>query len=398
MKAHKLRTFLTLLGVVIGVGSVVLVGAAIEGLGVNAERTVSRAFGSESYLIAQLASPGQISRREIFEKLKRNKQIRPEDVEYLKGVTGDDVQYSPYQQRIDDVKSGDRTLEGTSIIGVASALSEIRDLGIVEGRFFTDQEEKNKQQVAVIGDDLRSTFFEGMNPLGRSIKISGFDFTVIGVQEKLGSSFGRSQDNSVYIPAPTFARLYGYPKSIAVFGRPRPTSGHSLEESLDITRVALRTRFKAAPGTTDPFEFLTPDSIRGFIDSILGLISIIVVPVTMISLIVGGIVVMNIMLVSVTERTREIGIRKSLGAQSKEIMLQFLLESLMVSAAGGILGLAFAAVVCEILTNALNADLKITLPYVFIAIFVSSSVGIISGWYPAKKAASLDPIEALRVE
>ncbi len=398
MKAHKLRTFLTLLGVIIGVGSVVLVGAAIEGLGVNAERTVSRAFGSESYLIAQLASPGQISRREIFEKLKRNKQIRPEDYSYLKSTTGQDVLYSPYQQKVDDVKSGDRTLEGANIIGVASALSEIRDLGIAEGRFFTDQEEQTRQQVAVIGDDFRTTFFEGLNPIGKTVKINGYDFVVVGVQERLGSSFGRSQDNSVYIPSPTFARLYGYPKSIAIFGRPRPGSNHTIEEALDITRVALRTRFRTGPGKSDPFEFLTPDSIRGFIDRVLGLISVIVVPVTMISLIIGGIGIMNIMLVSVTERTREIGIRKSLGAQSKEIMLQFLLESLMVSALGGVLGLGFAAIVCELLTNLLNADLKITLPYVFIALFVSSTVGVISGWYPAKRAASLNPIDALRTE
>lgn len=398
MKAHKLRTFLTLLGVVIGVGSVVLVGAAIEGLGVNAERTVARAFGTESYMVAQLASPGRLSRREVFDKLKRNKRIRKEDFEYLRMTTGSDIMYSPYQFKSDDVKYNDRIFEGAMIIGVAAAISEIRDLAVVEGRFFTEQEERTKQQVAIIGDDIRLKFFEGVTPLGKQIKIAGFDFTVIGVQDRLGSSFGRSQDNSIYIPTPAYARLYGYPPTMIVFGRARAGLGYSMDDSLDMTRVALRTRYRARPGADDPFEFLTPDSIRGFIDSILGLISMVVVPVTMISLIVGGIVIMNIMLVSVTERTREIGIRKSLGARSSEIMLQFLLESVIVSFIGGVIGLAFAAGICELLIKLLNADMKITLPYVFVAIFVSSVVGIVSGWYPAKRAARLDPIVALRAE
>lgn len=398
MRAHKLRTFLTLLGVIIGVASVVLVGAAIEGLGVSAERTVSRAFGTDSYLVAQLAAPGRLSRREVFDKLKKNKRINRDDLEYLKLTTGEDILYSPYMQRAEDIKSGDKIFEGAIIIGAGAALAEIRDVAIIEGRFFTDQEERTRQQVAIIGDDIRGAFFLGVSPLGKQIKINGFDFTVIGIQERLGSSFGRSQDNSIYIPAPAYARLYGYPQTFPVFGRPRPGLGHTFEEALDITRSALRTRYRARPGADDPFDFLTPDSIRGFVDNILGLISVVVVPVTMISLIVGGIVIMNIMLVSVTERTREIGIRKSLGARSKEIMLQFLLESLLVSLAGGLMGLALAAGLCELLIKTLNADLKITLPYVFVAVFVSSAVGIISGWYPAKRAASLDPIVALRAE
>ncbi len=398
MRQHKLRTFLTLLGVVIGVASVVIVGAAIEGLGVTAEETVSRAFGTETYLIAQLASPGRLTRREVFEKLRKNKQIRKEDVEYLRLVTGDQILYSPYQQRPEDARDGDRTFEGAIVIGVSSTLPEIRDVALLDGRFFTDQEERTKQQVCIIGDDIRLAFFEGATALGRQIKVRGFEFTVIGIQERLGSSFGRSQDNSIYIPATVFARMYGNPRSTSVFARPRPSSGLSLDEGLDITRSALRSRYRARPGAEDPFEFLTPDSIRGFVDNILNLISIVVVPVTMISLIVGGIVIMNIMLVSVTERTREIGIRKSIGARSGDIMLQFLLESFVVSVAGGLVGLLLAAGFCQLLIRLLDADLKITMPYVLLAIFVSSAVGILSGWYPAAKAAKLDPVEALRAE
>ena len=398
MRAHKLRSFLTLLGVVIGVASVVVVGAAIEGLGVTASRATAQAFGTETYLVAQLASPGRLSRREVFEKLRKNKQIRIDDVDYLRMATGDQILYSIYLQRAEDVKRDDQTFEGAIVIGVSAVLSEIRDVAIIDGRFFTEQEERTRQLVCVIGDDIRSALFEGSSPLGKHIKLRGYDFTIVGVQDRLGSNFGRSQDNSVYIPAPVYQRLFGYPRTLSVFGRPRPETGLSLEEGLDITRAALRTRFKAKPGQEDPFEVLTPDSIRSFVDNILGLISLVVVPVTLISLIIGGIVIMNIMLVSVTERTREIGIRKSLGANRDDILLQFLLESLLVSAAGGLLGLSLAWVLCESLVRTFRADLAITTPYVFLAIFVSTGVGIISGWYPARRAASLDPVEALRAE
>jgi putative ABC transport system permease protein len=398
MRQHRLRTFLTLLGIVIGVASVVIVGAAIEGLGSEAEVTVSRAFGTETYLIAQLASPGRLTRREVFEKLRRNKQIREEDLQYLRLATGDQILYSAYRQRPADVKFGDRTFEGAIVIGTSASLADIRDVAVREGRFFTEQEERTKQQLCIIGDDLRAEFFEGTNALGKQIKIRGSDFVVIGVQERLGSNFGQTQDNAVYIPDTAFGKLYGAARSLSIFGRPRPGSGLSLEEGLDITRSALRTRYRAKPAAPDPFDYLTPDSIRSFVDSILGLIAVVVVPVTMISLIVGGIVIMNIMLVSVTERTREIGIRKSIGARSSDIKLQFLLESLIVSIAGGILGLILAAALCEVLTRVAEASLTITLPYVFLAVFVSSAVGIVSGWYPASRAASLDPVEALRAE
>ncbi len=398
LAAHRLRSFLTLLGVVIGVASVILVGAGIEGLGMTAEETTARAFGTESYLLAQIANVGRLTPKERAARLRNNRQLRRDDLTYLRSETGDEILYSPYSQRIDDVKRDERILEGCSIIGVASVLAEIRDVAVVEGRFFTEQEERNKAFVAVVGEDIRTEFFPGASPIGQTIKVRGFEFLIIGLQEKLGSNFGRSQDNSVYIPDTTYEKLYGPARSMSIFARARADSGLELDEALEVTRGAMRIRNHLGPKKQDNFDFLTPDSIRGFVDNILGLIRVVVVPVTLISLVVGGIVIMNIMLVSVTERTKEIGIRKSLGARHADIQVQILLESFIVSALGGLLGIGIAWALVEVLINILQAKMRITIPYVLLAIIVSSGVGLISGWYPARRAARLDPIEALRAD
>lgn len=398
LRAHKLRTFLTLLGVIIGVGSVVIVGAAIEGLGSYAEQTTSKVFGSDSFQIGQLLQVTRLSRRERLEKLKYNKQIREEDYRYLRAVTGDRIQYSPYRSRIEDIALGNARVEDCQIIGVSASLSEIRDFTLTDGRFFTEQEEQNRAMVAVIGDEVRVQLFPDTSPIGKTVRIAGFDFTVVGVQEKIGSAGGASQDLAAFIPSPAYTRLFGPQKSMVLFARARAESGLSLEEALDTARVALRTRFKARPGREDNFDTITPDTIREFIGRIMGLIGAVVVPITAISLVVGGIVIMNIMLVSVTERTREIGVRKSLGARKSDLMLQFLLESLTMSAVGGMIGLAGGALVAKIGSAISGVDLKVTVPYVVLSLFVSTVVGVLSGWYPASRAANMDPVEALRAD
>jgi len=224
------------------------------------------------------------------------------------------------------------------------------------------------------------------------------EFTVIGVQEKLGSAFGRDQDNSIYIPISAFDRLYGPGNGFALFGRPKPGSGLTLQDALDLTRVSLRTRFHARPGQDDNFDTLTPDAIRGFIDQLLSMVAAVVVPVTCISLLVGGIVIMNIMLVSVTERTHEIGVRKALGARHGDVMLQVLIEAVLLAMIGGGMGVTIGAIVTEILGRVFGLSLHITLGYVALALGVSTVVGVASGWYPASRAAKLDPVVALRAE
>jgi putative ABC transport system permease protein len=398
IRAHKLRSFLTLLGVIIGVASVILVGSAIEGLGVYAEQSTAKAFGTESYLVAQVAQVGNMSRREYFDKLRTNRPITMDEFRYVRTLNGDNSIYSPYRQNTIDFKRDNLTQEDSTVIGSAAALADIRDIGVVSGRFFTEQEEKRRAFVAVIGDDTLTNLFPEGSPLGKTFKINGVDFTVVGVQEKLGASFGVSRDKNAYIPITSYNRLFGPGSGFALFARAKPDTGLSMQDSLDLTRVALRTRFHERPGQKDRFDVMTPDSIRGFLDTMLGMIRVIVVPVTLISLVVGGIVIMNIMLVSVTERTREIGIRKALGARRFTVLLQILVESIMLSSFGGLLGIATGALLTFALGKAFDLTLHITASYVVLSVFVSSTVGLVSGWYPASRASKLDPIEALRSE
>jgi putative ABC transport system permease protein len=400
IRAHKLRSFLTLLGVIIGVCSVVIVGAAIDGLGTYAEQTTAKTLGSNSYQIGQLLQLGRMSRKERYDKLKYNKRIRPEDYTFLKETTGDRILYSPYRVRSADVKHGTQLLESVSIIGVAASMAEIREVDLTEGRFFTEQEERNRVPVAVIGEDLRTEFFPDVTPLGKEIKVSGFDFTVVGVQEKIGSGGGngQSQDSVVYLPSTVYNRVFGPDQSLLVFAKAKPGEGLSLDQALDLSRVALRNHYKTRPGKPDNFDTLTPDSIREFIGNIIRLISAAVVPITAISLVVGGIVIMNIMLVSVTERTKEIGLRKSLGARHGDLMLQFLMEAVFLSAFGGGVGLALGWAIAKIASIFAGFPLGVSPFYIFLSLFVSSAVGVVSGWYPAARAARLDPVEALRAE
>ena len=396
---HKLRSALTLLGVIIGVASVILVGSAIDGLGLTAQETVAKAFGSESFMVAQVAQVGNMTRKQFFEKRKYNRQIKLADSRYLESNNGDTTLFSPYRQTVADTKRENFISEDTSISGVAADMVEIRDIVLTEGRFFTQAEELNSGFVAVIGDDLRKNLFPGGgSPMGRTFSIRGLDFTVIGLTERLGSNFGQSQDNSTYIPVTSFNRLFGHGDSITVFGRPRKDSGLNMQQALDKARVALRVHFHQKPGEVDRFDVLTPDAIRGFIDQIMALVAAVVVPVTLISLVVGGIVIMNIMLVSVTERTREIGIRKSLGARRQDIMLQILIEALIMAFAGGMIGVMIGGGFILVLAKGLGVSLRVPPVYVALSVLVSGAVGIASGWYPASKAARLDPIVALRAD
>ncbi len=399
IRAHKLRSFLTLLGVIIGVASVILVGAAIEGLGAYAEESTAKVFGGDSYLVAQVANTGRLSRKEFFERLRRNKEVSMADLAYLQQVNAEVSIYSAYRQRSADLKRDELLAEDTGVVGASATLAQIRDIPIAEGRFFTEQEDRFRQPVVVLGWETRMLLFpEGGSPLGKTVKMAGLDFVVVGVQDKLGSVFGRSEDRSAFIPVSVFNRLFGPGKNISIFGKARPETGLALDAAVDLTRAALRSRYHNRPGEEDTFDVLTPDAVRGFIDQILALVAAVVVPVTCISLVVGGIVIMNIMLVSVTERTREIGIRKAIGARQRDILAQVLIEAVLMASLGGLIGVMLGAALTALLSQVFEITMRVTAVYVALAVGVSSVVGVLSGWYPAARAARLDPVVALRAE
>jgi putative ABC transport system permease protein len=398
--AHKLRSFLTLLGTIIGVASVIMVGAAIKGLGTYAERSTASAFGTESFGVAQVAMSGNMSRRAFIDKMKHNKQIRTGDARFVEEVAGSRVYFSPNRQRSGVTFRRDNLMcDDATVAGVAASMVDIRDLKVADGRFFTEQEERSSAHVAVIGDEVYGILFAGAgSPVGRTLRIDGAEFMVIGVMEKLGSTFGMSQDRNAYIPVTVFNRMYGEGSGFTLLGRAKPGSGLTLAQALDETRVVLRARFHVKPGDPDNFDTQTPESMRGFIDQILAVIAAAVVPLTLISLVVGGIVIMNIMLVSVVERTAEIGLRKALGARRRDIMSQILIEAVSLSVLGGAIGVSIGALVTVALSAVLALPLTITAGYVLLAMGVSSAVGVLSGWYPALRAAKMQPVEALRAE
>jgi putative ABC transport system permease protein len=398
--AHKLRSSLTLLGTIIGVASVIMVGAAINGMGAYAEQSTASAFGAESFGVAQVALSGNLSRRAVQEKMKHNKAIHTADARFAEEVAGNKVYFSPNRShggssfRRDNLMCDDATVNG-----VAASMVDIRDLKVVDGRFFSEEEERSSAHVAAIGDEVREVLFgDSGSPVGKTLRIDGSEFLVVGVMEKLGSSFGQSQDRNAYIPVSVFNRAYGEGTGFTLLGRAKPASGLSLIQALDETRIALRARFHVKPGDPDNFDIQTPDSMRGFIDQILGVITAAVVPLTLISLVVGGIVIMNIMLVSVIERTSEIGVRKALGARHRDIMAQVLIEAVTLSFLGGAIGVSIGALVTFVLAQALAVPLSISAGYVLLAMGVSTTVGVLSGWYPALRAAKMQPVEALRAD
>jgi len=391
--AQKLRTFLTLIGIIIGVASVVVVGASISGFNSYIVSTVSKILGVNHFMIARFAHQGEWTEEQWDRAWKRNKTLRFDDYEWLLANCDNCEEVGANVGQSVNLKYGERELFGTNIVGATASMGQIEEKTIELGRFLAPHEVDHASLVCVIGGDVRAQFFRGVDPLGKVLKIRNMSFTVVGVEAMRGPAFGNSIDNHVYIPISTWGKLFGRDRDIQLHGN--AGSAESLREIIEEARTVMRNRHKLKGNDEDDFGVVNTDALKGQIDRFTGAIAMVVIPVTLTSLVVGGIVVMNIMLVSVTERTFEVGLRKAIGATKRQILTQFLIESSVLTAVGGLLGLLLAALVCQIVRIATPIPMTITPAYVIMSILVSGGVGMIAGIYPAYKASRLDPIVAL---
>jgi putative ABC transport system permease protein len=394
--ANKLRSILTLLGVVIGVAAVIAVVTFVNGInGYFAEKVFN--LGADVFLVFKV-SPAVTNVDHFLEGEKR-KDLTMEDYEAAAEACRH-CEFVGAFVRTDSghVKYAEQSSSDTMVRGVTPAMPNILDLDLSAGRMLTENDVNSTASVAVIGTDIVDNLLPGTDPLGKEIRIDGWTYTVIGVGKKKGKSLGQSLDNFAMIPITSYLKQYGtHHANIRISGKAEGV-GSALETAMDETRVALRSRRHDAPGAEDSFDIETNASLLSIWSNFSSTFFYAMIGIAAVSLVVGGIVIMNIMLVSVTERTREIGIRKALGARRSDVLLQFLIESSTMALIGGAMGVLAGIFIAKTVTLAIGMPSVIKLWAVAAGLLVSASVGIFFGVYPARRAARLDPITALRFE
>lgn len=396
LRGNPLRASLGALAIAVAVATIVLVVAALDGIALYARQTTARTFGSDTFLIAQIASPGRVSRRELQEQLQRNPAIRRLELRFLEQHADGLVEYAPNAQTRADVISGPRKIENVAVTGTTWQLANLRDLAIERGRFFRPDEDQTGAQVAVIGADVVDALFPSVDPLGQSVRLAGRRFTVIGVQERQGQSGGASLDKYVWMPLIAYERAFGAPRTLQIFAKATGDLASVVGE--DRARISFRARRALGPGAPDNFDILTPDAARSFVASLSERVGAAAGPISLMALLAAIIVITNTVLVSVTQRTREIGVRRALGAPRQQIIREVLAESALVALAGGTVGLLSATLLVSAVAGAVNLPIRVEWTTMVYSLVASAASGIVAGWYPARRAVRLDVIEAIRTE
>jgi len=392
--ANKLRSVLTLLGVVIGVASVIAVVTLVNGANTYVT-TKFTSYGADVFTVSRM--PAIITNSTDYERYQKRKNILFDDYQYVKDNCKSCIGIGAQQSTTAKVVRGTQSITDCQIRGYTWQMPSLQNLNIVQGRDFTQVDEDHASHVAIIGTDVQDNLFGGIDPVGQDLRVDGTQYTVIGVSEKQGSTFGASQDNWVAIPLTAFQKSYGTQKTLTIYVK-AGSAGEQLERGADEVRVLMRSKRHDPPAAPQSFELDTNNTLVGFFSIVTNSFGAVAGGIALISLIVGGIVIMNIMLVSVTERTREIGIRKALGARGKDILLQFLVESATMALVGGAIGVLGGVAVAQVVTLVLGFPSTVAFWSVLLGLIMATSTGIFFGVYPARKAALLDPIVALRAD
>lgn len=393
LRAHKLRSFLTLLGVILAVTTLVSVMSVIAGLNLYIADRVAD-LGANVFVIDRFAI---ITSHDEWVKAQKRPLITLEEFERFRDTSRLAKAVAGYDQWNAQTRSGAAIMENTTVTGVTSNYAEIRGLNIAQGRFISPADEEHRSEVVFIGADLAQKFFPNVDPIGKTVRSETHSYEVIGVGAPIGSSLGRSQDNYMLMPLSTYLKDYHRSNdSLAIFVQaPNAEMMGSCEEE---ARMLFRAWRHIPYNEAENFGILGSDSIMALWHQLTGNLAFVAMALVSVFLLVGGIVIMNIMLASVSERTREIGLRRSLGARRKHILLQFLAESSLLAATGGLIGILLAYAIVLFVRKAFSFPMDTPLGAVILSLGLATAVGLFFGIFPATRAAKLDPIEALRAD
>jgi len=390
---NKLRTFLTLLGIIIGVLTIIAVVSIIQGLN-NYVYTKMAFFGANDFSVSKFSMT--MSLKEWKEQMKR-KNLLLEDMRIIRDRCKSCELVGASLSTMRNVKYGNKLLKNAEIRGITHLDHMIGTVIELErGRHILKEDVDHSRTVCIIGADIVEKLFPYVDPLGRWLKVGQRNFLIVGIGEKEGKILGFSQDNYVRIPITTFHKMYGSRRTIEI--NIHTSSQEQMEQSQEEVRTILRSRRHLSYKDKDDFSFATSETFIQFYKTATSSIYFAMIAISSIALLVGGIVIMNIMLVAVTERIKEIGIRMSVGARRRDILFQFLIESSVMSCTGGIIGILLGFSIAKIVSATTPMPSAVDPISIFMAILVSTSIGLFFGLYPANKAAKLDPIEALRSE
>lgn len=394
LRGSKLRSFLTLLGIILATTTLIAVMSVISGMDVYIAQNVS-SMGADGYRVQRIVMMG-FDPKKYMEMLRRNPQLTRDEYEFLRQRLTLTREIGINAGRGVTVHRGTEISEGVGLQGASPNIGVINNLEADEGRFLSEIENDRHMNVAFIGHDLKDKFFAGASPMGQTITAEGKQFEIVGVAKAKGSVFGQSQDNFLIIPINTYFKIWGARNGMS-FAATAMDHDH-LAQAQEEARMLLRAYRHLRPKEDDTFSTLTSDALLNFWNQLTGAIAATAVAVVSVFLVVGGVVIMNIMLAVVTERTHEIGIRKSVGARKKDILNQFLVESALLSASGGVIGVAIAWVLAVAVRTFTPVPMSVPVMAVLVGVTLSAVVGLFFGIYPAHTAAQLDPIEALRAE